>query len=183
MGDPLQDRRPLRELAGSHQVIEISNKIEDFDRLVEVIEAEMARLPADDVPAGWRTSSVTGRLAFGYVDAQESAAALEMDVTADIAAVCQRCLTAFELPVRTNVKLAFSTGDDDADAHGDYEVWELADDAVSPIELVEEALIMAMPLSAMHENSDDCVALDAVDEQEQMTKPFASLRAQMDEHK
>ncbi|MFQ5609414.1 MAG: hypothetical protein ACE5F8_04005, partial [Woeseiaceae bacterium] len=72
MGDPLRDRRPLRELAGSHQVIEITNKISDFGRLVEVLEADLSRSPRDDVPADWRNSGVNGKLVFGYADAQET---------------------------------------------------------------------------------------------------------------
>jgi uncharacterized metal-binding protein YceD (DUF177 family) len=68
---------------------------------------------------------------------------------------------------------------EEAEEIGDYEVWELAGDALSPIEIVEESLLMAMPLAPMH--STKCVDLGASSGGEEMTTPFASLRRQMDQ--
>jgi hypothetical protein len=71
MGNPLRDRRPLAELAGQGQVIEIMEKIRNFERLAGIVDADLAVLDPDKLPQGWRDSAVTGRLAFGFVDAQQ----------------------------------------------------------------------------------------------------------------
>ena len=183
MGDPLRDRRPLRELAANRQTIEISAKIADFERLVEIVGADVSRLPADEVPQDWQNSEVTGSLAFGMDDAQEGVALLDLALAVRLPAQCQRCLKAFELPLETELSIAFSMPGQDDEEHGGREVWEWEDDRPRPIDIAEEALIMAMPLSAKHERSDACVEVGAADEQEETTTPFASLRAQMDESK
>ena len=43
---------------------------------------------------------------------------------------------------------------------------------------------MAMPLAAMHESPDDCTEYErAVDDQERTTRPFADLKAQLEENR
>ena len=97
------------------------------------------------------------------------------------AARLSRCLRAFALPLETALCVAFAMPGQDLEGHGEREVWEWEDDRPRPLDIAEEALIMAMPLSAKHEGSNACVEIGAPDEQEETTTPFASLRAQMDE--
>ncbi len=183
MGNPLRDQCLPRDLAASQQVIEIAEKVDAFDRLAEIIEGDLSALKSGKIPANWRESAVTGKLTFSFADAEDDVPALEISLAARIPAVCQRCLQPFELPLATRLNLLLG-GSADTLAGGDgYEVWELNEEAFSPIDLVEETLIMAMPLSAMHEQSDDCVEFDSADVGEKMTTPFASLRAQMDDGK
>jgi uncharacterized metal-binding protein YceD (DUF177 family) len=62
-----------------------------------------------------------------------------------------------------------------------YEIWEFDENTVRPADLVEEALIMAMPLSALHESSDDCKALinDEQADESKTVRPFEDLRSLM----
>jgi uncharacterized metal-binding protein YceD (DUF177 family) len=187
MGDPLRDRSLPREWAAAHQVIEISEKIGHFNQLVKLMEADLSALDAAKMPAKWREFPVTGTLKFGFLDAQKEVVALDISLEAGIMAVCQRCLQPFELPLSTTLRLLLSgPADEVADCDG-YEVWEFSEEAVSPIDIVEEALVMALPLSAMHEDIDECVEIEAETEaaivDESMTTPFAALRAQMDSEK
>ena len=104
-------------------------------------------------------------------------------------AVCQRCMRPFELPLSTTLKVLLSGPEDDIVERDGYEVWEFAEETISPIDIVAEALVMALPLAAMHEDADDCVEIEAQNEatiestmvDERMTRPFAALRAQMDD--
>ena len=62
-----------------------------------------------------------------------------------------------------------------------YETWELVEDRVQPAEIVEEALIMAMPLSAKHTDRDGCVSVGSEPAPAGETvRPFTALRAQME---
>ena len=62
-----------------------------------------------------------------------------------------------------------------------YEIWEIDENTVSPADIVEEALIMAMPLSALHVSSDDCVAFydDGRVDDSKTVRPFEDLRSLM----
>ena len=65
MGIPLRVRRPIAELAAKGQVIEIADKIGNFERLAGIVEADLATLDPDKVPRDWRDAAVTGHLEFG----------------------------------------------------------------------------------------------------------------------
>ncbi len=96
MDDPLRDRRPPCDLAEGQQVIEILEEIGAFTQLAEVIEGDLSALDSGRIPANWRESPVTGKLAFGFAGAQDAVPALEISLTAMVPAVCQRCMQPFE---------------------------------------------------------------------------------------
>ncbi len=185
MGNPLRDRRTPSEWAASGQVIEITEKIGDFQRLAEIVGGDLETLDPDKLPSGWRAAAVRGRLTFGFADAQRSLPALEGQVSATIDAVCQRCLEPFQMPLEADFRLLFAGGR--AKTAGDeglegFEVWELDEDRLQPLDLVEEVLIMAMPLAALHVDDTSCVDAAAPgDEPGSTTRPFAALKAQMEE--
>ena len=184
MGNPLRVRRPVAELAAKGQVIEIAEKIGNFRQLARIVEADLATLDPDKIPDGWRDSVVTGRLAFGFADAQMQVASLEGEVNVTLDAVCQRCLEPFRLALSVELRLLPTTAGEGVATATDFELWELDEELICPAEIVEEMLIMAMPLSAMHETADACGGYEPADEQvEQTTRPFAALRAQLEQDK
>ncbi len=180
MGNPLRDRRTASEWATVGQVIEIAEKLEGFEQLASIVEADLAALEADRMPPNWRDSIVAGRLEFGFVDAQGKVPAVDCELAVTVDAVCQRCLEAFRLALETETKLLLLELDEAADGYDEYEVWELEETTLRPKDIVEELLIMAMPFAAMHVDTAECKALSAeADGKEEMTRPFAALRAQM----
>ncbi|MGI9219542.1 MAG: YceD family protein [Woeseiaceae bacterium] len=184
MGNPLQQRRTPEDFAANAEIIEISGKIGDFRQLAEIAEADLAALNADMIPAGWREHEVRGELRFDFLGAQDRLPALRGELTATIDAVCQRCLAPFELPLRSELRLLFG-GETAIEKDGEeFEVWELEGDDMTVAELVEEALIMAIPFVPMHAGDKTCVAAGEADAAaEKMTLPFAELRAQMEKEK
>jgi len=180
MGNLLRERRTAAEWASAEQVIEITDKIGGFERLASVVQADIAALDADKTPTDWRDSVVAGTLEFGFADAQRRVPTVRCDVAATVDAVCQRCLEAFQLPLATEANLLLLERQDTAEEYGDFEVWELNEETLQPLNIVEELLIMALPFSAMHGDLESCKALSAAtDDREKMTKPFAALREQM----
>jgi uncharacterized metal-binding protein YceD (DUF177 family) len=188
MGNPLRDRRTAAELASDGQVIEIADQISSFESLAGIVEADLAALGPDKMPSGWRESAVLGGLQFGFADEKKRIPMVSGGASADVVAVCQRCLEPFKLQLEIELKLLLLEMEQSADGYQDYEVWELDEQTVRPQDIVEELLIMAMPLSAMHDNTADCKALlsaDSLDDTsddggtEKLVKPFAALRSQM----
>lgn len=179
MGDPLRDWQSLGALAANRQVIEFDDKIGDFERLAGSVESDLAMLEPGEVPPDWRKSPVRGRLSFA--PAATGNALVSGRLEARVPAVCQRCLAPFEWPLASPVELRFrvdgaatGTGDDDR------ELWELPGDRIRPIDIVDELLVMALPLSARHDDTGSCRVAAAEPADTDMTTPFAGLRAQMD---
>ena len=180
MGNPLRDRRTAAEWAAVGQVIEITEKLSGFERLASIVEADLAALEPDKMPASWRESVVVGELEFGFADARRNVPSVRCKVAVTVDTVCQRCLEAFRLPLETEAQWLLLAFQETAEDYQDYEVWELDEETLRPRDIVEELLIMALPFSAMHVDLASCKALSAAaDDQEEMIKPFAALRAQM----
>jgi hypothetical protein len=182
MANPLRDRRTAAEWAAGGQVIDIAEKLSFFERLAFVVEEDLAALEPAKMPSWWRNSLVTGTLEFGFLDERQRVPAVRCGVAVTVDAVCQRCLEAFRLPLEAEAELLLLAIEETAAGYEDHEVWELEENTLRPQDIVEELLIMALPFSAMHADLTACRALSAeVDEQEDRTKPFAALRAQMNQ--
>ncbi|MGB5630554.1 MAG: YceD family protein [Woeseiaceae bacterium] len=168
-------------MAAGAQVIEIAEKVGDFEQLSAIVEADLAALDADRMPTGWRDSAIKGSLEFGFADAQQVLPKVRCRVGVTVDAVCQRCVEAFRLPLEVDVELLLLEFEQDADGFEEFEVWELEDILLRPLDLVEELLIMALPFSAMHVDSASCKALSppVKESAEEMTTPFAALRDHM----
>jgi uncharacterized metal-binding protein YceD (DUF177 family) len=180
MANPLRDRRTAAEWAAAGQVIDFAEKLSCFERLASVVEEDLAALEPAKMPASWRDSVVTGKLEFGFADAQRRVPTVACKAAVTVDAVCQRCLEVFRLPLETGAELLLLALEEPAEGYEDHEVWELEESTLRPQDVVEEMLIMALPLSAMHVDLESCRALSAsADDQEDRTKPFAALRAQM----
>jgi len=170
---------PPADLANIGQVIETKGKVEDFKRLVEIVAADISVLPEARVPQRWRRAPVDITLRFGWIEARPGIPALEGHVAATVVAICQRCLGPLALVLDTNMKLLLPQSGSAPAEYDGYEIWEFDENTVRPADIVEEALIMAMPLSALHESSNDCKALpdnDSADDSKTV-RPFEDLRS------
>lgn len=178
MAHALYDRRTPKELAEARQVVDYKGVVSDFPRLLEVVRRDLEHVPETERPPDWRTRPVAVTLSFGFADTGRAVPAVEGWVTAELDAVCQRCLEPFPLPLAADFRHVLAAGGEEYSSYG---VWELADDTVRPVELVEEALIMALPMSAAHESIAECGALaDRIDQEQGLAqdtaRPFAALR-------
>ncbi len=181
MGNPLRDRRTPQEFAASRQIIDFECKIGDFERLAGIVETDLSTLDADRIPAGWRDRKISGRLSFGFADAQQGLPQLEGSVTATVDAVCQRCLEPFELELSADLKLLFAGDETQAADESGFEVWELDEETLRPLDIVDEALVMAVPLAVLHEDDETCKGPeDVVEESRDTIRPFAALKSQME---
>ncbi len=152
--------------------------------MVEIIEADLGTLGRPFLPQEWRHAPVDIRLQFGWADVQKTLPALTGRVATEVVAVCQRCLEPFEMPVVADLDLLLMRADGGDIGNDGQEVWEIEEETIRPLDLIEEALIMAMPFSALHETAEQCEAAPAVENSGGETvRPFADLKAQMDDGK
>ena len=127
-----------------------------------------------------RDSVIRGVLHFGFADARESVPAVTGSARVEVDAVCQRCLEPFKLGLEIEPKLLLLDEEQAADDYDDFEVWELEERALCPLDVVEELLIMALPFAATHDNMANCRAFASADDSApKVTRPFAALGSQM----
>ena len=187
MAHALHVRGRPRDLADSRQAIEFEGILRDFERLTRIVRDDLERLPAANRPQDWRSRPVSVSLEFAWADVQKHVPAVNGRLSATLPAVCQRCLEACELVVEVELHHLLVALGQSVDGLGDYDVWELTEQELSLQTLVEEALIMALPLAAMHESTADCGPLadelqSGSAEPADTVRPFAGLKALLDEH-
>jgi uncharacterized metal-binding protein YceD (DUF177 family) len=185
MANPLLDHAPPGHLADRGQVIETEEQIQNFTRLVEIVEADLQAVPAQLLPARWRNAPVGIKLEFSWAEGHKKIPALTGRITAGIVAVCQRCLEPCEVHIATDLNMVLLGELQQADAaesgFSELEVWELEEESIRPLDIVEEALIMALPLSPLHSSRDQCGSLahGVMQETPDTVRPFADLKSQM----
>jgi uncharacterized metal-binding protein YceD (DUF177 family) len=190
MANPLLDRWSPQELAERGQVIEKEEKLELFPRVTEVVALDLQGVPVGQWPARWRQAPVAIRLVFGWADSRRQWPQLTGSISAQVAAVCQRCLEPFALALRQELRFLLAWPGSPVVESPGFETWELDEAVVRPLDIVDEALIMALPLSARHDDLAECRSLAnllAGDSASGMgdsngdnkVRPFADLRSRM----
>jgi uncharacterized protein len=142
-------------------------------------------------------SEGTARVEFRFHDADDGTGspgsrfpALDGNVEAWPWLVCQRCLNPFEWHLHSDFRVAFTSRDEDgARVPVEYDAVLAPGGRVKLQELVEDELLLALPLVPMHERIEECRAHpgpsspeDAPDEdaKEGTARPFANLRDLLD---
>lgn len=181
MANLMLECEPPEELASRGQVIETTNKISDFSRLSEIIAADLSGLPDAKVARQWRQVPVDITLRFGWIEARPGIPALQASISTRVPAVCQRCLDPLELALDVELKLLLPQTGVSQDEYEGFEIWEFDEHEVRPVDIVEEALIMALPFSALHKSSDNCTRLSEVNPRGESRKirPFEDLQSLM----
>ncbi|MDH4107478.1 MAG: YceD family protein [Gammaproteobacteria bacterium] len=182
MTNPLFERAAPQGLARAGQVIECKEELRHFARLTAAVEADLAGVPEAQRPAAWRQAMVSIRLRFGFADAAGQVPALVGELGATVTAVCQRCLECFELPLAAELGHVLAAPDEPAAEPAGYDTWELGEPAFRPVDLVDEALLMAWPLAAAHASVADCgpLAQKLATDAPETVRPFAGLKAQLE---
>ncbi len=107
---------------------------------------------------------------------------IEGAVEAQVSVACQRCLKPLELTLVDDIRLAL-VQDEEAAAKldGEIEPWIEAEYRLDPANIVEEQLLLAMPLAAYHDQDECQIELPSSNADEALSaerepNPFAILK-------
>lgn len=142
--------------------------VRSFSRLADVVPPE-----APDTGAQWRIRGALRR-----PNAVDPEVWLSLDAQAPVWMTCQRCLQPVEVPVHVERALRFVRGDDEAarlDAETDDDVLPL-EGSIDVAELVEDELLLALPLVPRHDTCPQPLAPPPGELEEPAAEsPFAAL--------
>ncbi|MBX3704550.1 MAG: DUF177 domain-containing protein [Steroidobacteraceae bacterium] len=160
-GDPLLD---AQSLAAAGAVIEREFRIADFARLAERLAG----------PEGMATA----RLALSRI---EGVAVGDLRVEATAELTCQRCLAPLQRVLESASRLAF-VASDEVPVPADLEAVACDPQRLDLAALVEDELLLALPLIARHAEGEVCTLPDAAASQAEeggrsaTRRPFAGLK-------
>jgi uncharacterized protein len=166
------DRVNAVELAGRAAVLERRLDLAQMPRLVEAGALD--------------GTQVLARLEFGTFDGR---ATVVVRVEGEVSLACQRCLRPCACAVDELASLVLVASDTD-EVPGGYEPLLGDAERISVAELIEEQVLLGLPLVPLHETAAECGAVDAVlhtdrDEPavDDTQRPFANLRQLLDQGK
>jgi uncharacterized protein len=134
-------QRDLESLADREAALSGELQLSKLTRLVGMLRSDVGSV---------RASLKFGQRRGGRIE-------VELTYTAAVELTCQRCLEPYrhELAGRANVVLVEAGSASDAVPEG-YEPFEIVDGRLLPAELIEDELIVSMPLVPKHERLADC---------------------------
>lgn len=179
MGNPLFDRKSVSDFGAAGLVIDFKENVDSFERLAAAVEEDLSALDAGQMPKNWRNALVSGHVEFGYSAEQPQAVTLSGNVEASVDAVCQRCLEPFAVTLATDIHYLLQPSGETVQGQEGFDTWEIDEPTLSAADIVDEVLVMTLPLSARHD-PENCTAVDTdTVPAEETTRPFANLREQM----
>ena len=143
------------------------------------------KFPVADMPR-LRSSLHSTQVLLGYemrgVPEERGKPALKLKVEGTLQLTCQRCLEAMDWPLRVASTLELATSEaalesEPLEAEGPEQV--VAGKEMPVLELVEDEVLLALPLAPRHERCAARAAAKAPDR----ASPFARLRGMVDESK
>ena len=158
------------ELAGRSATLERRLGLRDLPRLAEAGALEGTRASAE--------------LAFGKFDGRTT---VEVQVSGELVLTCQRCLRPCSCAVNESASLVVMASDAD-EVPGGFEPLLGDAERLSVTELIEEQLLLGLPLVPKHATAALCgaapaaIAISATEAvADETQRPFANLRKLLDE--
>ncbi len=137
-------QRDLESLGGRQGELAGDLELADLPRLAELLHST--------------AGSVRASLRFRQRGVGAVAATLALDTTVEL--VCQRCLEPFAQPLAESIELMLvESGATGASVPDGYEPIELDDGRLLPARLIEDELIVSIPLVPKHARIEDCGSL------------------------
>ena len=121
---------------------------------------------------------------FDFMRVGEGIPACRVELEAVVTLTCQRCLEAYEQPVHSAVKLAFVVSEEEAGQVPEgYEAVPAPNARVDLAEVVEDELLLSLPVVALHGEGTQCAGSARQAEEEgredrsaETHRPFAQLQ-------
>jgi len=162
LSDPSQSINPLR-LAKSRERIEGSLQLDSFERL----EGDLLE----------NTGKLNFSLSFDFDEC--GVCVIESDIDTEVILECQRCLKPVLININKKSLLGVVKSKDEIDNLAkEYEPLQISEETVSVKQLIEDELLLCIPLSALH-SENECAGKTALDKinEDAKPKPFAALAA------
>lgn len=163
MSKVLPERIDIARLADSSATLEGSVPVARFVRLADQLASH--------------EGSVEATFGFGREDGRE---VVSGRIEGRLTLVCQRCLGGVEVPVAVQVDLVrVASAIEAAAVEGNHDPFVAPNREVALAELVEDELILVLPLVPMHQGDAECAARAVVPtgEDRRRDNPFAALAA------
>ena len=152
--DRLYDPRPMKE-----ERLPISIDLLRFAKTDRVCRGEVKLSEFPRLSEALVSSDATAAIEMAFSSDEKSRIIVETKVKTEFSLVCQRCLGVLKLPISTHQFLSPVKGCEEAEQLSDHlDPFWMEGDVFSPLDLVEDDLLLEIPLVPMHDETE-CVGI------------------------
>ena len=184
MSKSLQNLIQLNKLINHPYQIDFDYSLSLFDKLTDFITKDHKFAIKSLESEQWANESVKVDLEIKSIDSANPMNVVSGRIEARLFLTCQNCLNIFENEIDVPVKIALCSDQNAYQGNKDYEPWEIEGCSIKIIDLIEELLLISIPLYVKHDEDEVCVVLKKPQmNNDLMTFPFANLKNQLNNDK
>lgn len=174
----LSDSISIKPSLNDNRRIKGEYKVGNFEKIVRLIQKD--HLNALDLKDSkdWLNEKVTINLKQEIANLNSDEKKVSGTIKIKIYLTCQNCLNMIENDLNIPVSIILCK-ESKKNIKGS-EMWEIYKEKIKLKDLIEELIIISLPLYFKHESSKDCIAYDyKLDTESAKTLPFANLKNQL----
>lgn len=140
------------------------SQLSDVDRLADRHTDVAFEIPLDRLPRVRAQLASSGGTVSGVAHFRREAGfrVAELDMQGVACLVCQRCLEPMQWPVGSTARVALIAAESEADrVPQEFETVLAPENRIRVQDLVEEELLLSLPLVALHADASECAGRDA----------------------
>ena len=185
MSNPLSSIVSVTKPISGLYRVDLQCKIKDFEKLSQVITNDLENLenPVDD--DAWLDQLVDIKLQVKNVNLGIIMPHISGELRTTFFLACQNCLQMIIKKIELPINLILCDRDRENDNNNQYDYWEILGDSISMHNLIEEILILSVPLYTKHEAGKKCLVFseEKVIKEESLYSPFSDLKNQLNNKK
>jgi len=174
----LSDSISIKPSLNDNQIIKGEYKVDNFEKIVRLIQKD--HLNAIDLKDSedWIKEKVRINLKQEIANLNSDEKKVSGNIKIKIYLTCQNCLDVIESDLNIPVSIILCK-ESKKNIKGS-EMWEIYEEKIKLKDLIEELIIISLPLYFKHESSKDCIDYDyKLDNESAKTLPFANLKNQL----
>tara|TARA_Y100000768_G_scaffold209319_1_gene157695 strand:+ start:2121 stop:2663 length:543 start_codon:yes stop_codon:yes gene_type:complete len=174
----LSDSISIKPSLNDSQRIKGEYKVENFEKIVRLIQKD--HLNAIDLKdsKNWLKEKIRINLKKEIANINSNEREISGNIEIKLYLTCQNCLNVVESDLNIPVNIILCK-ESKKNMKG-FEIWEIYEEKIKLRDLIEELIIISLPLYFKHENTRDCIAYDyKLDTRSTKTLPFANLKNQL----
>ena len=187
MAPQITESKTPRQWAEIGQAIDFQEKISAFPKLFDSLAGELAALEGSADAGDWAGKPVIGTTRFTFLDSTSGLVVAHLVARVDAPAVCQRCLGPLNVSLEIDERYLLVREGEQV-GHDDCERWDYEGDRLRPLDLVDETLVMALPLVTKCAAYETCAAYEErsalfaaeAPAGERTVRPFAGLKGALE---
>ena len=135
------------------------SQLSDVDRLADRQAEVTFEIPLDQMPRVREQFASAGGRVSGIARFRREAGfrVAELDIQGSAQLVCQRCLEPMQVPIDSSAHVALIVSESEADrVPPEFETVHVPENRIRVRDLVEEELLLTLPISPLHEEPEPC---------------------------